>query len=148
MADLGAIGCLLGQKIGAAPVLQTVQILGLGANMVLGGKDTTEGSPAQPSLRMDAPGAIQFRVAVNSGARTVSVSVKQAANASPRPTMTVKASTGVLAAATTSTAGAGTGWVTLSCSFTALANGALWVELRNNLQRENSPCYWDHLQVS
>ncbi len=109
-------------------------------------KNITEGNPAQPSLQLDIPGFWRFRWSVRTGARTIQVSVKQVVNATPRPTMVVKAASGILASDQTGTAGSSTGWVTISISFTALADGPLWVELHNNYYgASNTPTYFDHL---
>jgi hypothetical protein len=109
-------------------------------------RNNTEGSPAQPSLQLDIPGMWRFRWSVRSGSRTVQINCKQAANGTPRPTMIVKAATGILAADQTGTAGSSTGWVVISVSFVALADGALWVELWNNYYGlYATPTYFDHI---
>ena len=117
--------------------------------MVIGGKDTSEGDPAQPSLRLDAKGMWRFRWAVASGSRSVSINVKQAVNGSPRPTLVVKANPSIgVNSDVTGTAGSGTGWVTIGpVSITPSSDGAVWVELHNNYDSQvlQTPCFWDHI---
>ena len=59
----------------------------------IGAKSTTEGNPSQPSLGLNTRGTFRFRWTVPSGTRTIQIDVKQAANASPRPRVTIKANT-------------------------------------------------------
>jgi len=109
-------------------------------------RNNSIGNPAQPSLQLDIPGFWRFRWSVRAGSRTIQINCLQAANGSPRPTMVVKAATGILATDQTGTAGSSTGWVVISVSFTALADGALWVELHNNYYGLfGTPTYFDHI---
>jgi len=117
-----------------------------------GGKDTSEGDPSQPSLRMDARGVYRFRWAFASGARTVAVNVKQEVNASPRPTLVVKANPAIgIAADVIETAGSSTNWITIGpANISPSADGATWVELHANYdgQYMSAPCYWDHIETT
>ena len=117
-------------------------------------RNNSEGNPAQPSLQLDVPGMWRFRWSVQAGSRYIQVNCKQVNNGLPRPTMVVKAASGILASDQTGTAGSSTGWVTITVSFTALTAGALWVELHNNdyalvpaagATAAHNPCYFDHL---
>lgn len=157
MADRGTIGydaCTLAQE--APAILEKTHITcsgdAGGNEAVMGAKDTTEGSPSQPSLRMDGQGKFRFRWHVASGARTIQVSCKQAINTSPRPTLVVKANPDIgVNADVTETAGAGTGWVTIGpATINPTSAGAVWVELWCNYsgQIRITPCYWDHIQAT
>jgi hypothetical protein len=76
------------------------------------------------------------------------VNVKQAANASPRPSMVVKANPAIgLNTDTTGTAAAGAGWIVIGpITVNPTSDGATWVELRNNLETvTRAYCYWDHI---
>lgn len=158
MADLGSIATNGTGATGMpdqAPrvVLRGFSMADTALNLsTMGAKDTTEGDPSQPSLRMDARGTWRFRWVVESGARTASINVKQAANASPRPTLVIKANTAIgVNADVTGTAGSGTGWVTIGpVNAAPTGDGVLWVELRNNYdaQYQGAPCYWDHVVVT
>lgn len=111
-------------------------------------RNNTEGNPAQPSLQLDIPGMWRFRWGVIAGPRTIRVNVKQVVNASPRPTLIVRANSAVgLNSDLTVTAGSSTGWIVLGpASFTATAAGPLWVELWNNYHGQyQTPCFFDHI---
>lgn len=118
-------------------------------------RNNTEGNPAQPSLQLNYGGSMwRFRWSVQAGSRYIQVNCKQVNNGASRPTLVVKAATGILASDQTGTAASSTGWVVISVSFTALAAGVLWVELHNNdyaIPRANgssnaiNPCYFDHI---
>lgn len=113
-------------------------------------KDTTEGNPGQPSLKMDRAQIWEFFWPVASGAREISVSVKQAANLSPRPRVTVKANAdcGVAADATASAA-SGAGWVTIGpISVNPSSDGVLIVQLENRVEGIYTPCFWDNISVT
>jgi len=120
--------------------------------MSFGGRDNAQGDPAQPSLRMDARGVYRFRWAFESGARTVAVNVKQEVNASPRPTLVVKANPAIgIAADVIETAGSSTNWITIGpANISPSADGATWVELHANYdgQYMSAPCYWDHIETT
>ena len=66
----------------------------------------------------------------------------------PRPTLVVRKNVAIgLTDDVTTTAAAGTGWVTVTASFTATADGAVWFELRNNLDGY-FPCFFDKLVLA
>ena len=117
----------------------------------LGGKDAGTGSPA-PAMRLDGNYRFRFRWRVASGTRTVQCQVMQAANASPRPTIIVRANPSVgVNADVVATAGAGTGWVTAGpVTITPSSNGAVWVEIWNNLrwQAGGAPLFIDNITVT
>lgn len=113
-------------------------------------KDTTEGNPGQPSLKIDRAQIWEFFWPVASGARGFSVSVKQAANLSPRPRVTVKANAdcGVAADATASAA-SGAGWVTIGpIAVNPTSDGVLIVQLENRVEGIYTPCFWDNISVT
>lgn len=116
---------------------------------VLGGEDFIQGSPAAPTLWMDAFGVWRFKWVLEPGAHTLQVNVLQAANMSPRPTMVIKSNPSIgLNADVSATAPSGAGWTVIAApTVTATALGATWVELHNNLDTNvgQTPCYWDHL---
>lgn len=148
MADLGTIGTLHGKSLRSPG--EYVRCLRCNDEYQVRGQiDVGTGNPL-PSLRMDAAGVWSCFVPVVSGDNTITVDVMQAANASPRPTMVLKANTEVgVNTDQTGTAGSGTGWVTITVPITATAEGVLQVELHNNLARQygTAPCYWDNLNT-
>jgi len=89
----------------------------------------------------------RFRWAVAAGAHSITVKVKQAANASPRPSLVVRTNPDIgVNDDVVVAAGMGAGWVTIGpASITATSDGAVWVELRNNLDAPiaSAPCYFD-----
>jgi hypothetical protein len=119
-------------------------------------RNNSDGSPLQPSLQVDIPnspgvgGFWRFQWGVKVGTRTIQVNCKQAVNLSPRPTMVIKANSGVLASDVSTSAPSGTGWVTIGpVTITALSTGMLWVELHNNYTAaSSSPAYFDHIVVT
>ena len=152
MADLGAIATASQPNwyhLTGAKVFTTLRcmVCGDGGYQVIGGRDTTEGDPSQPSLRMDSAGMWRFRWTVLSGARTITIGVKQAANASPRPTLVVKANPNIgVNADVTETAGAAAGWIAIGpAAINPTSDGAVEVQLWNNLDRQfgTAPCYFD-----
>ncbi len=120
-------------------------------------KETTEGTPSAPSLRLDYPGNMwRFRWVVKVGNRSMSVSAKQNSTGSAyRPSMVIKANTAVgLMYDVSSSAADGAGWVTIGpVTFTAGASDVLWVELHNNNYNSPTingtipaiPAYFDHI---
>ena len=110
-------------------------------------KDLVQGSPDAPCFRMDTPGAFKFRWAADTGAHTIAIKVKQVANQSPRPTLTVLPNPAVgIADPIVTAAPSGTDWVMIGpVSVTFTAAGVVWIELRNwlNTQFGTTPCYWD-----
>lgn len=154
MADLGSIGVKgnLARPLVISSKRYTLRCIVAGDRyFVAGAKDTSEGNP-QPSLRMDALGSFRFRWQVLAGARTIQIQCKQAINLSPRPTMVIKANSDIgVNADVTVTAGSGAGYVTIGPeTINPVSDGALWVELHNNLdyQIAVAPCYWDNLSTT
>jgi hypothetical protein len=113
-------------------------------------RSNSEGNPAPPSLKLAKAGFWRFRWAVKSGTRTVTVYVKQAANTTPYPSLTVRANTDIgVNSDASGTSPGGAGWVTLGpVAITPTATGAVWVELWNNLALDNSPAFFDHIVVT
>ena len=120
-------------------------------------RSDTEGTPSAPSLVIGQPGFWRFRWSVTSGLHTISISVKQPSNATPYPTMTIKANPDIgVAADVVGTSPGGAGWVTIGpINVTPTSAGVLWVELANNDTGTfdptngsflpSAPCYWDNL---
>jgi len=129
----------------------TIRLLdtGVGSTLYYGaGRSDAEGSPTPPSMNLPVRGALRSRAKVKAGSRSISIDVKQAANLTPRPTLVVRRNPGIgLDADVTATASGGTGWVTVTASFTATADGAVWFELRNNLDGF-FPCFFDKLVLA
>jgi hypothetical protein len=114
--------------------------------LVLGGRNNADGSPASPSLEMDTRGHWRFRWKVLTGARSIQISVKQAANVTPRPTMQVVDNSGAVLG--TATAPSGTGYVTVGpITFTAASDQVCWVYLMHNYVSQIGvvPAIWDNL---
>lgn len=150
MADLGSIankGLLTKASAPLGPIRYLKVIQCENQSFYLGSKSTTEGDPAQPSLKIDAYGMLRFRWTVESGARTISINVKQAINLSPRPTLVVKKNTEIgVNADVTGTAASSTGWVTIGpVTINPTSDGAVWVEIHSNYDGEDAPSYWDHV---
>lgn len=156
MADRGTIATLGLRTKGSAPILATVRytlrsmVCG-STHMVVGARDDSEGNSA-PSLRMDSMGTFKFLWVVGASPITLSVDVKQAANASPRPRVTIKADTSIgVSSDVTGEAGSSTGWVTIGPLLVEPTSaGALEVLLENRLdyQYRVAPCYWDNITES
>jgi hypothetical protein len=114
-------------------------------------KNTTEGSPATPSLELSIPGMFRFRWSLTVGSRSVSIRVKQAdLVATQRPTLVIRANSDVgVNSDLTATAAAGSDWTTIGpITFSATAVGMVWVEVYNNLQVLNTSAYFDHIVVT
>ena len=122
---------------------------GVGATLYYGaGRSDAEGSPTPPSMNLPVRGALRSRGKAKAGSRSISIDVKQAANLTPRPTLVVRKNLAIgLTDDVTATAAAGTGWVTVTASFTAAVDGAVWFELCNNLDGF-FPCLFDKLVLA
>lgn len=114
------------------------------------GRESVDGSPATPCLALNFYGCHTFRWAAPSGARTISVKVKQADNRSPYPTLVVKKNAALgIGADVTGTSPGGTGWVTIGpVTVSPTVSGVLIVELWNNSGYRNAPTYFDHISVT
>jgi hypothetical protein len=98
-------------------------------------------------MNLPVRGTLRSRCKVQSGDRSISIDVKQPANLSPRPSLVVCKNADLgLTQDVTAVAASGTGWVTIVGEFTPSADGAVWFELRNNLDGHR-PCYWDNLTL-
>lgn len=136
--------------LGARPAERFQSLVALaGQRFVLGGEDFIQGLPAAPSLRMDGKGSWRFQWVLAPGSHTIQVNVMQAINQSPRPSLVVKANPSIgINADVEVFAASGAGWTPLvSSAVVATALGAVWVELRCNLETNVAffPCYWDHI---
>ena len=151
MADLGSIGVrgnLTDIAWGGA-----LRAINVGPQyMVRGGRNNTEGNPAAPSLEMVMPGSWSLLWRVETGSRTFSIDVKQAANTSPRPIVTIHANTEIgVNSDVTGTAGSSATWVTIGPLAAApTSNGVLRVTFENRFGDEfqSQPCYWDNISVT
>ena len=107
----------------------------------------TEGTPLPPSINIPVKGMFRFRWSLKAGNRYISVSAKQPKNGTPRPTMVIKANPdiGVLNDVSGS-AISGTGWVVIGPIYISpILDGVIWVELHNNYEGINEPCYFDNI---
>jgi len=154
MAALGTIGIRGALTKAIADLTPVARQVGLGLIMcgiALGGKDTGTGSPT-PSMRLDACSRFRFRWRVATGTRTVQCQVMQVVNATPRPTIIVKANPSLgINADVVATAGAGTGWITAGpVTIAPSSNGAVWVEVWNNLRWQigSAPLFIDNITVT
>lgn len=149
-SNLGQIGVLNGIWIGGPTSLFSDTAFGrhLALNIEI---SNTEGDPATPSLKVAEPGFWRFQWGLRTGTQTIQILCKQVVNASPRPSMVVKANAaiGVNADITTS-APAGAGWVTIGpVSVTATGEGAVWVELWNNYELAfETPTFFDQIATT
>jgi hypothetical protein len=154
MADLGAIGTWRdgpyrnnGLTVRRVPKTLVCSVI---ETFPFGGRNNTEGDPAQPSLQITSGKAKwRFRWIVAAGARTLSIKVKQQDISEARPTLIVKANPDIgVNADVTETAPAGDGWVTIGpAAITPSSDGAVWVEIWNNVDGL-LPAYFDNVQQS
>jgi hypothetical protein len=108
-------------------------------------KDEDIGNPA-PSIVIPRFGFFPVRIAVTSGARTLSVDVLQPTASAVRPFARIRRNEAIgMTAAVEATAGASTGWQTITANFDASENGGVWIELWNADPGE--PCWWDNLLI-
>ena len=116
------------------------------------GKDTVNGNPSAPCLCMNRGGIFRFRWVVMSGARTISIKVKQAANVSPRPRMIVRANKEVgFYNDVAGDAPSGTDWVTIGpLELIPENDGVLLVEIQSRYagSLNPAPCYWDKIETT
>jgi len=123
-------------------------------------QSAAEGFPSAPSIALSQPGAWRFRWQVSPGTQTISCYCKQPANASPYPTMVVRANADLgLNSDVTGTSPGGTGWVKIGpLTVVVTSPGVLWVELRNNLKTLDPSsvrgatgpwaiCYFDNIDI-
>jgi len=112
-------------------------------------KESIEGNPSPPCLRLRFPSKHAFRWGVTTGAHTLKIDTKQVSNVTAkRPRVTVKANPSIgVPNDVYLDAGAGTGWMTVGpISVTATDNGVLIVELENRDDENwDSPAYFDNL---
>lgn len=112
----------------------------------LGGRDNTEGSPGQPSLKILGRGYFPVPWVIRPGVRSVSCKVKQPVNVLPRPSIVIRANPLVgLNADVEVAAQPGTDWVIVQAGFTATAEGGVYVELRGNYDGQMVESWWDNL---
>jgi hypothetical protein len=121
-------------------------------------QDNTEGFPSPPSIALRQPGVWRFRWQLSPGTQTISCYAKQPANASPYPSLIVKANSSIgVNADVTGTSPGGAGWVKIGpVTVVATAPGVVWVELRNNLTTLDPTrgvtgpwaiCYFDNIDI-
>lgn len=157
MADLGSIGT--GGKGGAvitAPIGQYIPQYARRKIVFAGGltpaplygisKDTSDGNPTQPSMKITHRGEFRFEWVVSSGSRTISVDCRQILNMTPYPRMRVLANAALGVTEQSASAASGTGWKTIGpISVSPSADGVLVVVLENLLDRPDSVCNFDKL---
>lgn len=117
--------------------------------VLIGEREAIEGSPT-PCLRVDKSVVYKVYWPVVSGARTLSIDVKQAINVSPRPRVTIKANLDIgVAADVTGSAGSSAVFTTIGpLSVTPSSSGVLEVWLENLYDGGDYPAYWDNLVVT
>lgn len=117
-------------------------------------KDTTDGSPTQPSMKQTLPHRRSFFWPVASGARTISVNVKFTADSGTgfRPKLVIKANAELSINADVITeAVTGTGvWKTIGpVTVSPSAQGVLEIELRYDpVLGEANTVHWDNVVVT
>lgn len=113
-------------------------------------ENTTDGSPAAPSLQLDFPGFWRFRWVVKAGTHSITVQTKQVANTAPFPSMIVKANPAVgLSSDLSASSAGGTGWTVIGpISFAFTGTGVVFVELHNNCLAYDSPALFDHIVIT
>ena len=106
-----------------------------------------EGTLEPPSINIPVNGMFRFRWAFGSGTRTISVSAKQPKNGTPRPTVVIKSNSSVgIPIDVSESAIPDNGWVTIGpITINPTTSGATWVELHNNYEGINEPCYFDNI---
>jgi hypothetical protein len=119
-------------------------------NYVFGmSKDTTEGSPGAPCIRMQYPSMFRFRWVVKPGQRRIAIRAKQAKIYSTiqRPSLIVKANPSVgIPSDIVAYAPDSSDWVLIGPTiFTATGTGMVFVEIHNNLLMSDSPAFFDHI---
>jgi hypothetical protein len=120
-------------------------------NLTVGiSKETTDGSPSAPCLKIANKGMWRFKWVIKSGERSIYINCKQVINLNPRPTITIKANPSVgLNADIVGTAPSGVDWVTIGpLTFTAASKGVVYVELSNNYITSNESAFFDHIVVT
>lgn len=152
MADHGSIATLGNLTKSAGGLVQPSFFRGINCEAVsftAGARNNVEGDPSQPCLELFGPGMWRFRWSFASGSRSISISVMQVSDSTPRPTLTVKANPDCgVNADVTGTAGSGVGWVTIGpVNITPTSSGAVWVELRSNYQAPESS-FWDNIETT
>jgi hypothetical protein len=118
-------------------------------NTVLNGeKDDLIGNPSPPSLYLPTKSSFKFKWVVESGSRTIQISVRQPLNLNPRPTLLIKENLELNISNTSGSAPNSTGWTLIGpISVSPIANGVLTVEISNNLVGVNTPCWFDNIVV-
>jgi hypothetical protein len=118
-----------------------------GVSFALGGKSLTEGDPSAPCLCITNRGGFKFRAKVLEGGNTFTIRAKQVCNLSPRPSFKVWPNPSIgLNEPVETFADSDTGWTEISVNISVTGDGAVWLEMRNNINASNGqyPCYFDH----
>jgi hypothetical protein len=149
VADLGAIG-VNGQLYVGPAVLSILRKINIGSVVTLNvgvRVDAVEGTPTPPCLAMDQTAQFRMLWPVKQGSRSITISVKQAVNQSPRPRITVKANPALgVNSDVSESAGSGTGWVTVGpLTVNTTGEGVLEVMLEPLYNASYAPCYWDNV---
>jgi hypothetical protein len=137
-----------GINLGGMPTIVGDDSYGV-RNYVFGmSKETSEGSPNSPCIRLEFPSFWRFRWVVKPGQRQIAVRVKQAKTfPDQRPKLVVKANANVgLTSDLEAVAPEGTDWVVLGpIIFTATGTDMVYVEVHNRLQISFTPMFFDHI---
>lgn len=159
MADKGTVGIdagkmlVVGNNIGY-PSVGVIRVLSGEIHQVGVSKDTTDGSPAQPSMKAVLPHRRSFLWPVSSGSHTISVAVKFTSDSGTgyRPKMVIKANAelGISADVTTEAAAGANAWKTIGpITVTPNAQGALEVILEYDpVLGEANIVHWDNVAVT
>lgn len=147
MSDLGAIGQAGNLTSTAAWLVVRSLVVGTQQPLAVGCfRNDSDGTPSPPSLQMDRPGKFEFLWLVAAGARTIAISVKQEANTSPRPKMTVLANPSIgVNSDVSDSAASSTGYVSILLNVSPTSGGLLLVRLENFHVSTYSPAFFDQL---
>lgn len=158
MADKGTVGMDAGMMavVGTLgqPTISKIRILSGEVHQFGITKDTSEGSPSQPSMKAILPHRRRFLWPVASGTRTISVDVKFSVDNGTgfRPMLVIKANAEVGIAAdvvTEAAAGAGSYKTIGPVTVNPNAQGTLEVELRfDPVLGSTSIIHWDNVAVT
>lgn len=145
MGTAGCIGALRGICIGGYTSVNSDTTAGVHYHTGVE-RSNTEGFPTPPSISLLWPTFWRFRWGVKAGTRTLKMYVKQVLNGDPRPSVKVIANPEIgLNADLEVFAGSSTDWTPITVSFTATADGGVWVEMHNNYGSFADPAYFDHI---
>jgi len=155
------VGYLQGTSFGEGSTMDGAGSFGRHLQVGLS-KETTDGSPTAPSLKLDYPGSMwRFRWVVKTGNRSLTIAAKQNSTGSLyRPSVIIRKNPSIgLNADISASAPNGAGWVTIGpINFTVSGSDVVWVEMHNNNNSwsmqswdgmlQPAPCWFDHIVAS